>query len=63
MLIDFVHVSARCVGLPNFHQCVCEGATVFVQDAAAHDDPFSKRLAFVLAGKVVRGGRYQFGSE
>jgi hypothetical protein len=55
VLIDFMEIAARRIRLPNLNQSVGQRTAVLVQNPPANNDPFTQRLAFVLAGEIVRG--------
>src|SRR6516164_2471145 len=54
VLVHFVKVPARRVGLPEFDQCVGHRATIFVKHATTNDDALPERFAMMLACEVTR---------
>jgi hypothetical protein len=59
MVVHRVHVSPGSIGLPHLHEGVTYGAPVAVDDTAADDDPFAKRLSVVLPRQVGVLGEYR----
>src|SRR5712692_567718 len=53
VLVDFVQVTSRGVGLPDFDECVRNRPAVFIQHPSAHDDPFAERLTGMLPRQVA----------
>ena len=53
MLIDCVQVAAGRIRLPDFEQRVRQGAIVFVEHTAAHDDSFAERFRGVLVRQIA----------
>src|SRR5438552_2209902 len=52
VLVHRMPVAACRVGLPDFHECVRDRPTIFVQNAAADDDALANRLSAGLARKI-----------
>lgn len=55
VLIAGMQVPPGSVRLPEFYQRVRDGSRIFIEYAAAHDDPLSQRLSFMLAGEIYDG--------
>src|SRR5437879_11559047 len=53
VLIHTMPIAPRRVGLPNLHQRSGNGAPLFIQYAAAHDDAFAEGFATVLVRQVI----------
>ncbi len=49
VLIVLVKIPAGGVGLPDFDECVADGTTIFIRNAAADCDAFAEGFTIVLA--------------
>lgn len=48
MIVVFVLVSSRGVGLPDFHERASHGISIVIQNCPADDDAFAEWLSGVL---------------
>ena len=50
MLIDFMQIAARSIGLPNFYKRLRDGPRIFIEHTPAHHNSFAERFARMLPG-------------
>ena len=53
VLIDFVRVASRGVGLPDLDEGVRQRPSALIEDTALQDDPLSKRFPRMLPSQIV----------
>jgi hypothetical protein len=57
MIVFLMGIPPGRIRLPDFYESMRNRTAIIVEDAATHDNAFSKRFACMLAGEVVIGFR------